>query len=324
LLSGSVVCPALAALGVGLGLCASASADPLPNEILKFDNEPMLATQIGTVTYNGHDEASNAYQQASNPQIYQGQFMADDFADKFSTPVVHLSWWGSYMNSNSQHALAFLISFESDVPAQSGVTPFSHPGAPLLNQIVVPGPIAAGSGTFTETAVAPVSVDGTIYKYNAELQVPFAEQPDTVYWLKIAALWPAGSPTTDIWGWHNRDYTKMDPLASAPPAVSPGENLQNAALPIWHFQDDAVSGQMQLSDPNPITAPGPLPPTALAQSGYTQTFYVDNVDGPQGIGQFSKDLAFQLYTVPEPGSIALLGGAIAATLVRRGRKPARV
>ena len=106
LLSGSVVCPAVAGLAMLLGWCALAAADPLPGEILKFDNEPMLATQIGTVTYNGHDEASNAYQQASNPQIYQGQFMADDFADKFSTPVVHLSWPPMSLCEHASQALS--------------------------------------------------------------------------------------------------------------------------------------------------------------------------------------------------------------------------
>jgi hypothetical protein len=325
-LSGSLVCPALAGLGVALGFCVAASADPLPGEIIKFDNEPMLATPIGGAIFNGHDERSNAYQQSTNPQLFQGQFMADDFSDKFSTPVVHLSWWGSYMNPNSPHAPAFLISFESDVPGNASTGTASTPGTPLLNQVVVPGAIAPGSGTFTEAAVGADIPDGTIYKYNAELSVPFAEQPNTVYWLKIAALWPVTAPTTAIWGWHNRDYTIQDLLAAGPPVPSPGEFSKPgpiAGSTVWHFQDDAVLGSMTLINPNANPfAPGPIPPPDLAQSQFAPTSYVDGFDGPTGISSFSKDLAFQLYTVPEPGPVALLGGAMATMLLRRGRRSA--
>ena len=131
--------------------------------------------------------------------------MADDFADKFSSPVVHVKWWGSYLNDfiiPNFPVNKFLISFESDVPA-SAANPFSRPGEPLLNQIVrrVPvGGLTPGSGTFTEV---PISGGGpplgeTLYEYNAELHLgkEFFQKPDTVYWLKIVALvdLPPGIP----------------------------------------------------------------------------------------------------------------------------------
>src|SRR5436190_13323596 len=86
-------------------LVASAQADPLPGrDLLKFDQQPMIATPIvnsqGLVQiYQGHDETSTIYgtgNAASPPQDYQGRFMADDFGDKLSSPVLHVRWWGSY------------------------------------------------------------------------------------------------------------------------------------------------------------------------------------------------------------------------------------
>ncbi len=313
-------CPAVAGLMLFAWVASSVIADPLPGEIRKFDQQPELNLQFGGAIWHGHDEASNAYQTAANPQVYTGTFMADDFADKFSTPVVHISWWGSYLNTTSPHATQFLVSFESDVPA-SPAGGFSTPGTPLLNQIVTLGALAPASGTFTETVDAPTSVDGPIYKYNAELAFPFAEQPNTVYWLKIAALWPTSAGTQGDWGWHNRDYTIQDALAAGPPVPTPGEFSQVgpiAGSTVWHFQDDAVTGQMTLGGVQPGNPF--VPPTALVQSGFSPTRYLDNVDGPQGIGNYSKDLAFQLYTVPEPSALLLMGVVGAGLSLRRGNR----
>src|SRR5215213_7682058 len=314
----------LALLAASMLLISSALADPLPGrDVLKFSQRPMDGTTItnpngGTERFWGHDELSTAYSTvgATGPTPYRGTFMADDFADKFNSPVVHVKWWGSYLNNFVAPNFPvdkFLVSFESDVPA-SATNPFSHPGQPLLNQIVRRGPLAPGSGTFTEK---PISGGGPplsemLYEYNAELHLgkEFFEKRDTVYWLKIVALvdLPAGvivdpnQPPTFVprWGWHNRDYTIMDPLASTAPAVVPGEHIDGflgpvpGGTPVWHFQDDAVTGQIVVN--HLLTPDGSISPL-VDQAGYQPRRYLALADGPPGIENFSKDLAFALYTV---------------------------
>src|SRR5262245_49221695 len=75
---------------------AVAHADPLPGrDRLKFQQKPLdnLSLIAGAAPFFGHDELSTATN--TGPTVpYQGVAMADDFADKFSTPVVHVSWWG--------------------------------------------------------------------------------------------------------------------------------------------------------------------------------------------------------------------------------------
>ena len=311
---------------------ARLQADPLSGETLKFIQMPLngglpvpVALPSGAVSgaaapFPGHDEASTAYMSATGGPGFNGQFMADDFADKLNTPVVHVQWWGSYLNqslSASGPAKEFLISFESDVPA-TPASNFSHPGSPILNQMVTAGALAPGSGTFTETAVpAPASSpDGTLYQYNAELLFPFREQAGTVYWLKIVALdsnhVASTQPGALQWGWHNRDWGLMDNLAAGPPVPTPGEfNEAPAGFgPVWHFQDDAVSGSVSIL----LTPSGPT----VSQSGYTPMHYLTPFDGPSTINDLSKDLAFALYTVPEPSTFVLLGiGAVALLWTRR-------
>ncbi len=214
----------------------------------------------------------------------------------------------------------FLIAFESDVPA-AGPGTFSHPGNVLSSEVVTAGALSPASGTFTEALIGGGSVDGDVFKYNAELKNPFPEAANTVYWLKIVALVDksAGDPTAPIWGWHDRDYTIQDTLASTAPSVNPGEILTGpATTPMWHFQDDAVSGVFAAT---PNTTLDVL--TNIRQSNYTPENYIDNIDGPGGVGQYSKDLAFTLYTsVPEPGSLTLAMIGITSAFRRTKRRKA--
>src|SRR5687768_746016 len=96
------LCAAVSLLAVSAEL-TPALADPLPHEIIKFQQLPMIATPIpntaGTVdTYFGHDELSTLRRTTAAQATYQGIAMADDFADEFSTEVLHVRWWGSYLH----------------------------------------------------------------------------------------------------------------------------------------------------------------------------------------------------------------------------------
>jgi hypothetical protein len=346
-------------------------ADPLPGrDLLKFSQLPMISTPIadpiinpnpnliapaaapigGITNYGGHDELSTLYGNHGSfptdiPGQYTGRFMADDFSDKLNSPVVHVKWWGSYFADYQPEPVnKFLISFESDQPADA-TNSFSHPGQPLLNQVVNRGALAPGSGTFTERLIRgpdPVRHE-SLYEYNAELYLDksFPEKADNVYWLKIAAMvdvYPGfdnfnhfdpehpplfGGDHPTIWGWHNRDFTMQDTLAST--AVSPGEHLDGTidGSPIYHFQDDAVTGNATI---DLTTSGGPTMP-GVVQTNMSPTFYLNGADGPAGavgaigIGNYSKDLAFQLFTtqVPEPGTCALLLIGCAGLIAMRRR-----
>ena len=289
-------------------LSGPALADPLSGEVLKFEQLPLnngLAPSTGGAPYYGHDERSVAYLNTNGTPGYTGGFVADDFSDKVSTPVVHVQFWGSYANNYVGLAGVnqFLVSFSSDVPAAGGVV--SHPGTVLSNEIVTAGVLSPASGTFTEKLVNVVPGGEDLYVYNAELANPFPEQANNIYWLSIVAL--TNDPILG-WGWHNRDYQITNSLFAP---VSPGEtNIGNAAFPVFHFQDDAVVGGVLNSVLQPGTAP---------------LFYQGGPDGPVSFGPFSEDLAFRLFTTPEPGSLVLFGmGAVSLGLVAyRGRKSRR-
>jgi len=349
-------------LAVTMCACSAtfATADPLRGEFLKFQQLPLDGTVIADRAWYGHDEPSTARGVHSTVLAdgtidlgqYQGLFMADDFADKFNTPVVHIRWWGSYRGNIGEPnpaggggAQRFLVSWETDVPANpNNPLSFSHPGVPLQNEVLrkVPagGALLPGSGTFTESFVSPggAPLGEHLWQYNAELACPFDEKADTVYWLKIVAL---NDPLKDggafDWGWHNRDYTVMDPLASTPPAVVPGEHSPGGVFDgidpvtgaprlrrVWHFQDDAVAGGIL----GIVDAGGCSNVRFQAQVDLLPQRYIDFVDGPgpvvipgpvpgpgpitiPGIGSFSKDLAFELYSIPEPGTVGLAGLGLA-------------
>ena len=335
------VCAALAALTFLTIVNKSAQADPLPHQIPKFAQLPLNGEPNGgpptilrpgvvippVAPFAGHDELSTAYR-VDNPSgvvAYSGRYMADDFADNFDTPVVHVQWWGSYLNeptTEPNQVQRFLISFESDVkagPNTENPFDFSHPGLPLSNQVVSLG-AAVAPGVFQERAIptAAGSVDGQLYQYNAELALPFNQAKGEIYWLKIVALDDhlADDPAAIQWGWHDRDYGIFDPLAAP---VLPGERLIGpVGLPdVWHFQDDAVTGTLDIQ-PNPE----PGPPILVRQfDDWVPQNYIPGIDIPTFFpNDLSKDLAFVLYTVPEPGSLVLLGVSVVALLLFKRRR----
>jgi hypothetical protein len=272
-----------------------------------------LAPSIGGAPYRGSSQLSTANVGLFGLS-YSGTYASDDFAVTTTSPIIHVEWWGSYLNpgTNPGGVQQFLISFETDVPATD--TEPSHPGFNVIGQTVSKGALAPGSGTFTETAIPTAPGGPQLYRYNAELAIPMIQTPDTVFWLTITAL---VNPDTDgamQWGWQSRDYGHTDTLASGVPV--PGEHTvaNGLGLTMWHFQDAAVTGAMTMFS---------IPSTYLALvtlDGYTPLNYVNSVDGPTGINAYRKDLAFRLYTLPEPSALALIAmGGVAMLLAARRR-----
>jgi hypothetical protein len=296
--------------GLAVAAASPALANPLPGEILKFQQLPLgdlAANRIPVAP--GHDELSTAVLNATiDPSPYNGTFAADDFSDNVSSPIVDVGWWGSFLPNSAppstDQVQQFLISFESNVPA-SPAGGFSTPGKVLSSQVVTLAPtLTPASGTFTaQTEPFLPGPDGPLYEYNAELATPFPEMAGAVYWLSIVAL---TGPDSDIqWGWHNRDYTIPDPYAAPPGESVIGTNA--SGLPVYHYLDDAVSGTIVYA----FGIPG--------ESNITPLFYNPTTDGFLAVtASPSEDLAFDLYYVPEPVALPLL--AMGMFLLRRQRR----
>src|SRR5262249_13859189 len=106
----------LAAMVLLFSITRQVVADPLPGEVAKFVQLPLncglpvypggaafpgtapppwvLASIVGApASFPGHDELSAASLTANGAApTFVGQFQADDFSDKFNTPVVHVQW----------------------------------------------------------------------------------------------------------------------------------------------------------------------------------------------------------------------------------------
>ncbi len=345
-------------IGIGLAAAVPAVADPPPGEFLKFYQMPLnngltpylvppppshpAGSTYGSVTstaiYPGHDELSTASR--TNPNTpWQGTYMADDFADYAGTPIVHVRWWGSYIQNQAyDHVKQFLISFEHNIPASPTGGPShpdpTHPGN--LHQIVdlLPTPAAGPTpppppGMFTEKSIpigaGPPPPEG-LWEYNAELHLDkhFHEQvaaagANNVYWLKIVALVDVQRDGPIQWGWHNRDWSIPNDLAAKPGDTPDGAERPLPGplpMPVWHFEDDAVQGPITVT-PNPTM---PHMPSEVLQPDFAPQNYVLPWDGPTGIQQYSKDLAFELYTnVPEPCTLGLMAIAAIAFMGQRRR-----
>lgn len=256
-----------------------------------------------------------------SPTIPPNWVIADDFRDPFSTPVLTVRWWGSYVGPTFSPGTpgpvpifgpgsedGYLISFFKDVPADTpGGPPFSHPGE-LLGSYAI---------SFDKVWVEPTPYIGwpdpnqptddprlRIYEYKANLMdahldhptdyagpMGFNQKAGEIYWISIVAeVGHKLELVTDATGnvrWVESPTGKF----AQPNSESPEGHYWGWHTSPIHFNDVATMGHLAM--------PG------------SQWEYI----GWQPIQPRHEllDMAFELYTIPEPFSASLFAVGLLVT-----------
>ena len=246
---------------------------------VKF-SQPPVEIEPGVIL--GWDEQS-----LWNPDV--PPIMADDWLCKDPRPVTDFHWWGSFIGWSQPHLppvvpVAFQLGIWTDVPA--GVDrPWSHPGE-LIWQHRCDNWVwnYAGVDRHPDPEHDPIFDGETCFQFNQLLSEEdyFWQDPITpdgtegnIYWLSIAAVYPAGTEVAYPWGWKTR----------------PKENPELG----W---DDAV--RIRVTNPwLPVIVPGTPPPKFIDGD---PVFWPTEAE--------SWDLCFELTTTepayeddPTPGDV---------------------
>lgn len=193
------------------------------------------------------------------PPVWEGQFIygwdekslynyrpivADDWLCADMNPVSDVHWWGSYLewmeDMPPQPApLGFYVGIWTDVP--SPPEPFSHPGK-MLKQWYVPR--AMLNEHFVGVDYHPDHGYEACFKY--DFAIPEEdwfrqEEPNTIYWLSIAADYGSIPPMQFPWGWKTRPHffqddavRMMDPAAPIPGSMwMSGEPIKDRLGVSW-------------------------------------------------------------------------------------------
>lgn len=230
--------------------------------------------------------------------------VADDFRSD-GRPITGVRWWGSYFNPAHQPQLdtdsgryipviedVFAFSFFTDIPAPPTGGGFSKPGGLL-------GSWAAPIGAVTVTPTPVVGWDGhTVWEYVVHFdQAHFDHQsplthpegldgtPGDIYWLSIVAT---NGHEIDPSTW--QDIDTQDPVEQ--------EHWWG-----WHtspdqFNDTPTMSRLDMPGEDWVYDPNWTP-----------------IDTQHGVG----DMAFELWTIPEPSSSSLMVLAGSLILLRRSR-----
>jgi len=195
-----------------LGLTSNAWAQVGPpttsGKVVKWDQPPVLATP------------TNVFYGWNEPSVYGGpQIAADDWVCTTTNPVMKIRWWGSFLGFNGSDPTPvlpfdFRIHFWNDVPKGSPANtfPFSHP-LNAIWQIV--------TTNFTATCVGKdydprTGTFETCFLFEADLNTQdwFFQNPangTNIYWISIAADYPAGVPNNFPFGWKTRPRNPNSP-----------------------------------------------------------------------------------------------------------------
>jgi len=152
--------------------------------------------------------------------------MADDWLCEDSRPVTDIHWWGSHLRWPKstlppQKPIAFHFGIWTDVP-KDPTTPFSHPGRLVWEYICKeyqwnfagydkdPRRKASPVNPATDAVIQP-TINDSCFQFYCKLpqnawfyQKPRPNGKGRVYWLSIAAIYPAGTKPLHPWGWKTR------------------------------------------------------------------------------------------------------------------------
>jgi len=303
---------ALAVVALGTQMAwAQGTSHVMKGSVLKYSQKIGHLTPLGSDMHSwGEDIPSDVdwHKIMESPTIPPNWVIADDFRDEFNTPVLTVRWWGSYVGPTFGPGATgpmpifgpgsedgYLISFFSDIPAGTGGVPFSRPGE-LLGSYAI---------SFDKVWVEPTTYIGwdqhPIWEYKANLMdahldhasdlagpMGFHQKAGEVYWISIVA--EVGHKLSLV-----EDATGNVQWVEEPTGKMAMPNPENEEGHYWgwhtspeHFNDVATMGMLFM--------PG------------NEWQYI----GWQPIQPRHElfDMAFELYTIPEPASIVLCGVAL--------------
>jgi hypothetical protein len=210
---------ALIILAIACGIICPVIAQT-SGKVIKWDQPPVLAAPAN-VFYGWNQES-----------VYNFQVAADDWACTTTNPVTKIRWWGSFIGWQSSDArpvlpFDFRIHFWKDQPAGPG-DPFSHPLETVWQILCT---------NFTWQCVGQDYDPRTgsfetcfLFEQTLQRQEWFYQDPlagTNIYWISIAADYPAGLPATNRFGWKTRVHSADSPAPDAAVVI------QNPNNPVW-------------------------------------------------------------------------------------------
>jgi len=249
------------------------------------------------------------------PEAYDGwnevsvynwqQIAADDWFCDTANPVTDIHWWGSFLGWSCEEPPempeSFHIAIWTDVPA--GVDQrFSHPGVVIWE---------TNCNNFTSKFVGwdidprdPYAPPETCYKFEQDLPEKewfYQQHGGNVYWLSIAAKYPAGTEVQHPWGWKTRprDLNSRAPDDAVkifdPTAPILGSIYLNGMPLWWPTEDDSWDLAFELTTKE-IPPKPPIPHLKWSQppveidpsseipvySGWDEPSFVADIAGTPG------------------------------------------
>lgn len=163
--------------------------------------------------YNGWDELS----------MYSVQIAADDWVCTTDNPVVEIRWWGSFIGwyhpwlPPQGVPAMFHVAIWTDVPADpTQPASFSHPGEVIHEILCDHFDWEFVGWDFDPRAIDQQPPPEATFKFAQYLDPGewFWQEPGgNIYWISIAAMYPAGQVVDYPWGWKTRP---RDPDSPAP------------------------------------------------------------------------------------------------------------